>query len=100
MDAPAPSLQPAPLPDLEPPEPALLPPEDLVVAASPRQPGKPHPLDSTGISVNGAGMVDLDGAPPPSLAPLPTVNFTSGKVSSCSSLLSVCHQKNSRAGKW
>lgn len=62
-----------PLPDLEPPEPALLPPEDLVVAVSPRQPGKPHPLDSSGVSVNGTtSMVDFDGAPPPSLAPLPS----------------------------
>lgn len=62
-----------PLPDLEPPEPALLPPEDLVVAVSPRQPGKPHPLDSSGVTVNGAGsLVDFDGAPPPSLAPLPS----------------------------
>lgn len=64
-------LQARPLPDLEPPEPALLPPEDLVVAVSAREPGKPHPLDSTGASVSGAGLVDFDGAPPPGLAPLP-----------------------------
>jgi len=64
-------LQAPPLPDLDPPEPALLPPEDLVVSVSAREPDKPHPLDSTGASVSGAGMVDFDSAPPPTLAPLP-----------------------------
>ncbi len=48
------------LPDLDPPEPALLPPEE---------PGarKPHPLDSADLS---DGVVDLDGAPPAALAPV------------------------------
>ena len=68
LDARAQSI---PLPDLEPPEPALLPPQDLAVAASAREPAKPHPLDSSGASVGGAGLVDFDGAPPSELAPLP-----------------------------
>ncbi|MFK7975793.1 MAG: hypothetical protein AB8C02_06630 [Halioglobus sp.] len=79
----------APLPDLEPPEPALLPPE----APLGEQPAsrKPHPLDSsertaatamskdhaglngagsTGSSQVGDSIVDLDGAPPPELLPV------------------------------
>ncbi len=61
----------APLPELEPREPVLLPPEpDLTEAAARFRPAaKPHPLDSD--SRAGDAFIDMDGAPPPSLSPLP-----------------------------
>jgi hypothetical protein len=63
------------LPDIEPREPQLLPPEDApnaepVATDSPAvRPGEsPHPLDSRGVAAG--SMVDMDSAPPPSLSPV------------------------------
>lgn len=58
-----------PLPELEPRDPVLLPPEpDLADAARFRPVAKPHPLDSE--SDARTDFIDMDGAPPPSLSPL------------------------------
>jgi hypothetical protein len=58
------------LPDLEPPEPFLLPPDDVLIADEPPRRSKSHPLDSDGFSLGTASVVDMDGAPPPTLAPV------------------------------
>ena len=58
------------LPDLEPPEPVLLPPDDVLIADEPPRRSKTHPLDSDGYSVSTASVVDMDGAPPPTLTPV------------------------------
>ena len=59
----------APLPDLEPREPLLMPPEpalvDVPVAAD-----KPHPLDSGEQAPRPESMIDMDSAPAPTLSPV------------------------------
>lgn len=51
------------LPDLEPPAPALLPPEQPAAR-------KPHPLDSVDLQADESSLVDLDGVPSPALTPV------------------------------
>lgn len=72
----------ASLPDLEPPAPALLPPEDHSESraesrAEPITPAarKPHPLDSNGFNTRPSSVVDLDSAPPPELSPVTVSSY-------------------------
>ena len=60
----------APLPDIEPRDPQLLPPESGLsdAAARMKPPIKPHPLDSDPAPRE--EFIDMDGAPPPALSPL------------------------------
>jgi len=59
------------LPDLEPKAPIFLPPDQGTPSAPPDERLKPHPRASDNLKKREAGsVIDLDSAPPPSLAPV------------------------------
>ncbi len=58
------------LPELEPRPPVFLPPDQKVVVEPPPERLKLDPLDSDGRQKTAASVIDMDSAPPPSLAPV------------------------------